>query len=474
MNGDKHFIELWNDYLEGELDESGLAELQSLVQGDDRLLRMAADSYQIHRLLGFNAQNSAPQQDKFTTETMARLPLDDGQFVDGVMQHLVPESPDQVTRARIRRIKPLMAIAAVIALVVSMIVHWPSAEQQIATITGLSGSVQWTGEAGQVTNGLQLGMRLSGGTIEGMTPRSWLELEFDDRSTLTISGTSRLTYSDQGQKRLHLSEGSVSSSVTPQPLGKPMLVYTRSALLEVLGTQFEVETGLSDTRLTVNKGKVRMKRLSDGHAVDVLAQHRAIAGDDRDMLPTSIPDAVNRWQSELHLGPDGANGKWSPGTDSQDATLGAIAFNTPEGTVIHTATFCTIFHDKAPVVLKPDSRFKIRGRVALSNPVYFGVTVRNTDGGFGGRFQIVLPAAAFPSGEDFELDLQLRDFRLDPGLIEMKSRLASNPFNFVVESFWCHTLDKQAGLAVMEAELITPPAMSDSNMKASKDLSMLR
>ncbi len=217
-----------------------------------------------------------------------------------------------------------------------------------------------------------------------------------------------------------------------------------------------------------------MKRLSDGHAVDVPAHYRAIAADDRDMLPTSIPDAVSRWQSELHLGPDGALGKWSPGTDSQDATLGAIAFNTPEGTVIHTATFCTIFHDKAPVVLKPDSHFKIRGRVALSNPVYFGVTVRNTDGGFGGRFQIVLPAAAFPSGEDFELDLQLRDFRLDAGLIEMKNKLASHPFNLVVESFWCHTLDKQAGLAVIEAELITPPAMSDSNMKANKDLSMLR
>jgi len=46
MNSDERFIELWNDYLEGELDESGIAELQALVAGDERLLRMATDIYQ--------------------------------------------------------------------------------------------------------------------------------------------------------------------------------------------------------------------------------------------------------------------------------------------------------------------------------------------------------------------------------------------------------------------------------------------
>ena len=31
MNADERFIELWNDYLEGELDESGIAELSFKV-----------------------------------------------------------------------------------------------------------------------------------------------------------------------------------------------------------------------------------------------------------------------------------------------------------------------------------------------------------------------------------------------------------------------------------------------------------
>jgi hypothetical protein len=35
----------------------------------------------------------------------------------------------------------------------------------------------------------------------------------------------------------------------------------------------------------------------------------------------------------------------------------------------------------------------------------------------------------------------------------MKDKLPSVPFGLVVESVWCHTLDKQAGLEISEVEL---------------------
>ena len=37
MNTDDRFIELWNDFLEGEIDAQGMTELQQLIAADDRL-----------------------------------------------------------------------------------------------------------------------------------------------------------------------------------------------------------------------------------------------------------------------------------------------------------------------------------------------------------------------------------------------------------------------------------------------------
>jgi len=364
-------------------------------------------------------------------------------------------------RTRVAKWPWAVAAAAVVALIANVYLLHPSAEREIAKITGLSGSLQWTGDGGRVFYDLRVGTKLPGGTIEGMVPGSWFELEFNDGSTVTISGNSMLTFSDHGQKKLHLKEGSVSGNVRPQRAGKPMLIYTRSAMLEVLGTQFDVEAGLSATMLNVSEGKVRVKRLSDSSMVDVPAKYRVIAAADREMLPVLVPDSVNRWISQLHLGPDGTQGKWSPKTDAEDAKLRAIPYTTPQGKTIYTAAFGVSRGDKPPVILQPDSRFRVRGHIASTHNVYFGVTVKHAGGEFAGRFQTIRPAVEFQNAQDFEVILQFRDFQLDPSLIEMKNKLPSAPFDLVVESLWCHTLDKQAGLEVTEVELM----LTDSQTK---------
>jgi ferric-dicitrate binding protein FerR (iron transport regulator) len=350
-------------------------------------------------------------------------------------------------------------VAAAIALTTSLYFLRPIAERPVAKVTGLNGSLQWTGNGGRVFHDLSVGAELPGGTVEGMTPGSWFELEFNDGSTITISGNSTLTFSDHGQKKLYLKEGSVSGNVKTQPAGKPMLIYTRSAMLEVLGTQFEVEVGLAATMLNVSEGKVRVKRLSDGNTVDVTAKHRVIAAADREMLPVPAPEAVSRWRSQLHLGPVGTHGKWLPGTDTKEARLGAIPYTIPQGITIYTAAFGVSRGDQPPVVLQPGCRFRVQGHIASTHEVYFGITVRYAGGGFAGRFQTIRPAVEFPSGEDFEVLLHLQDFRPDPLLVEIKDKLPSDPFHLVVESIWCHTLDQQSGLEITDVELL-PPTIS--------------
>jgi hypothetical protein len=370
-------------------------------------------------------------------------------------------------RKRFTRRSWAAAAAAVIVLAASLYFMRPISERPIAKVNGLNGSLQWTGNGGRVFHNLRVGTNLPGGTIEGMVPGSWFELEFNDGSTVTISGNSTLTFSDHGQKKLYLKEGSVSGNVKSQPAGKPMIIYTRSAMLEVLGTQFEIEAGLAATMLNVSEGKVLVKRLSDGKMVDVPAKHRVIAAADQEMLPIPAPDAASRWKSQSNLGPDGTYGKWSPETDTQDAKLGAIPYTIPQKVTIYTAAFVVLRGDKPPVILQPDSVLRVRGHIASRNEVYFGITVRQPEGEFAGRFQTIRPAVEFPGGRDFEVLLKLRDFYLDPSLAEMKGKLPSVPFELVVETFWCHTLDKQAGLEIFEVELL-PSAASELTLPTTK------
>ena len=60
-----------------------------------------------------------------------------------------------------------------------------------------------------------------------------------------------------------------------------MLIHTRTAELEVLGTQLNVEAESATTRLSVNEGRVRLTRLVDGRTAEVTARHQVVATADR-------------------------------------------------------------------------------------------------------------------------------------------------------------------------------------------------
>ena len=444
----KQIKSLIRAYANGVITPDQLEELEQTLRADATVREQFLHELNVHAAL----------EDPASGES---VPTAGGDGSEGLNSLREPNVLFERRNVNMARWPLAAAVAAVVALIATVYLLQPKGEPEIAKITGLSGSLQWTGDGGRVSHDLKVGTELPGGTIEGMDPSSWFELEFNDGSTVTISGSSMLTFSDHGQKKLHLKEGNVSANVRPQLAGQPMLIYTRSAMLEVLGTQFEVEVGLATTMLNVSKGSVRVKRFSDGRTVDVPAKHRVIAAADREMLPVPAPGAVSRWRSQLHLGPVNARGEWSPGTDTQDARLGAIPYTTPQGKTIYTAAFGVSRGDTPPVTLQPASRFRVGGHIASPHKVYFGVTVRHPNGEFAGRFQIIRPAVEFPGGQDFEVILRLGDFRLDPSLIEMKNKLPSVPFDLVVESIWCHTLGEQAGLKIVEVELI-PPGVHES------------
>ena len=152
--------------------------------------------------------------------------------------------------------------------------------------------------------------------------------------------------------------------------------------------------------------------------------------------------------------------KWSPATDAEDANHKTTPFKMTDGPTIDVVTFGLLEDDNPPVVLLPESRLAVTGRLATAHPVYFGITINHPNGDFAGRFVTMRPAEEFQSGKDFQVTLDLRDFQLDDSLAGVKDKLPSEPFHFVVESIWFTTLDTKAGLEITGVELI-PPSSED-------------
>jgi len=336
------------------------------------------------------------------------------------------------------------------------------ADVSIARITGLSGSLIWTGDRGQIVRDVKVGTELAGGTIEGMAPDSWFELRFNDGSTVMISGTSMLTFADAGQKELRLKEGTFSADVVQQPNGRPMLIHTPSTLLKVLGTQFDVEASMASTVLNVTKGKVRMRRLSDGREVDVPEKHRVIAEGSGDLTLQTVSESVNDWKSQLHLWP-GCYGKWLPATEQRAAAQRAIPLVPPgnPGATLYLMGIPVPRSDGPPVVVRSESQFVVRGRLDKPARVYFGIAVSDVNGEFAGKFRGDLggqqPISEPDENGQFEVVYRIRDFTLDPCVRDREEELAVRPDDLVLNGVWAFThTGGPSGLEVSEVELIAP------------------
>jgi len=369
-------------------------------------------------------------------------------------------------------LRPLLAMAAlvVVGLFINFLVQEPAqppvAEKRaevkpIAKIKALSGSLIYTGDRGIVRKDPKEGDSLEGGTIEGMTPDAWFELEFSDGSMVMISGNSMLTFSDDGQKKLRLMEGGFSANVKPQSKGRPMLVQTRTAMFEVLGTRFSVDAEPTAATLTVSEGRVRATRLSDNLSVDVPAKHRVVASQDHELTPKRLPDSISIWESRLERGAKEGNGDWVPAQEGEPAHLRAIPYTISakldkQQRTIYTISTRVSQKDSPSVILKPGSKIRVQGKMDTSHAIWFGVTLRRRDGDFAGHFQIIVPAERFQPGEPFDVTLNPEEYHLDPSLKKWAAGLAKTPFDLKVGSVWCHSLWDSVGLQISKMEILAP------------------
>lgn len=324
-----------------------------------------------------------------------------------------PEQPVvEENKPRWRMSVVVGAMAAAVALLLSLI--WllqNDGERNILTVTQVDGSVRWTGAGGEVRDTLVNGSILPGGSFETVSEDATLVVEFADGTLLTMLGRTTATISDEGQKTVHLRSGSVSADVRPQHPQRPLLIHTPTALLEVLGTRFEVDSDEANTRLAVNEGRVRLTRLMDGRMAEVPAQHEAVAslsGAEMSVMPRRRPEVL--WRADIAAGPAGTQGRWLPAEGEKAARIAAEPVFVPKSSrgpvTIHRVGLTLPWQDRANIHVQPDSRVRLRGHATKSATLEVMLACMKTTGGYAGNWfqqrgisagewQMELPVSAF-------------------------------------------------------------------------------
>ena len=159
-----------------------------------------------------------------------------------------------------------------------------AASRAIAQVVSVDGAATWSGFDGLREVLMVAGEPLAAGCIRLEGATSAAKLQFMDGTLIEAIGDAVVEFEDDGQKHIVLREGTMLVDARPQPSGRPMLVRTTTAELEVVGTEFSVSTDAASTRLGVTEGRVRFKRVVDGSQVDVPANGIATAS-----LTASVP-----------------------------------------------------------------------------------------------------------------------------------------------------------------------------------------
>jgi len=445
-------VNLIESVLQGTASEAQRREL------DARLLADAEDrKLYLHRV---NLHSALRRQFAYDTEGQAPAQFD----LTGTARDSGKTRGGLGTRISRRSWASVAAAAAV--LIAGVYFLRPSPGPQIATITEMNGALQWTGDGGKVVGDLQSGHSLPGGTLESLSADSWAVLTFRDASTVTVSGQSTLTISENQQKEIYLRQGSVSASVVPQPQGRSMLIHTPTARLEVLGTQLNVDVDRTSTALRVNEGRVRATRLADGSVADVRADHQVVVSASRrtGLQVRRRPKSVRSWRSSL---PGGViYGQWIPGDGPAGGALRAAAVLLNPGKkpiTLHLATIRIARCPDPPVVPVAGGRFRIRGRAGASGDVYFGLTMKHVNGGFAGKYVAARKLdLTDKSDRRLEIELPLEEFR------PQEKEFPGSPVGLELVDWWCFTYNQDAGLSIAGVELLPPAPAGVATQPTSK------
>ena len=366
-----------------------------------------------------------------------------------------------------------LGVVAAALLVFTSFVWMNTGNSTIGTVVSLQGPVRWTGPEGIVENDLEVGKSLSGGTLEVLTADAWASFRFHDGSIVTLSGEAEAVLSDRGQKRLQLRHGSMSADVEPQPVASPMIVRTPAAELEVLGTQFNVSARTTDTLLAVNEGLVRFLRSSDGKALDVSAEHRAVASLDPadEFSAEPLGPQATTWQSRLEDDSEVMYGYWKPAlfelgirlkqsvaageiteADALAQYQQAIRLDSQASVWGKPSQIgCLVCldvrnEDGSRVQLTEQSKLRITGRLFSRGNLKMGISAFQSEGGFNDKFSCAITSRGLSLSHEGKFEWVLHASYL-------LSKSGNAPAGSVVHDWWFVTESNTNKFEILKVEI---------------------
>jgi ferric-dicitrate binding protein FerR (iron transport regulator) len=149
-----------------------------------------------------------------------------------------------------------------------------TAPTAIARLDRVAGEVYVLTESGRTAAAAGQELLLGQG-LEAVGAASAAAFTYGDKTRVEASGDTELR---EIGKRVRVVRGAIRSDISKQPVDQPMLFVSAHGEARVLGTSLRLVVDPASTRLEVQEGKVRLKRLSDGKSVDVGAGQFAVAG----------------------------------------------------------------------------------------------------------------------------------------------------------------------------------------------------
>ncbi|MGF1579824.1 MAG: FecR domain-containing protein [Gemmataceae bacterium] len=359
----------------------------------------------------------------------------------------------------------------------------PKSKPEIMKVTELEGNVRWTGDNGEVCLDIVSGEYLTGGSLELLSPDSSVVLQFGDGSTVAIAGEADLTISQLSQRELHLWRGNLSAHVQAQPEDKPMLVHTPAAELEVLGTQFDVMSDYSTTKVIVSEGRVRVKRVTDGSVLEVPAANQTVVSIEAEekLVAVRVKKPTHSWHPNLKK--DHNYGTWVSASYALRIRLGELVrsgkisqeqavdrflaanFSEDEGSlygqpmrmgtprpghnpmIAYLISLAVSEREPCSVVLAKGNTFRIQGKLERPAVVVFGLSTLDTKNGKGTRH---VTRRSLPAGV-FDIQLPVEEFQ---GRRDRNQ--GPSPLGRKVLKWWCFTENREAKLSIMDVDLMAP------------------
>jgi hypothetical protein len=250
---DPQFAALWQSFIDGELDDAQVLELERCLRADPTLAALAGERYVEHRLLSLALR--AEPAGRFAQATLARV-ADAGNDFSRKVQSRITSVATMPARSQTQRLTwSHYAFAASLAAMLALMLAWWStpvpttSTRPVATLV-LADGCSWDGPT------LAPGQRLMNGALR--MRRGTALVRFDGGAEVLLSGTVDLTLESPGSAALQV--GRVTVRASEGAAG--FILRTPVSEVTDLGTEFALSVDHAGaTDLQVIEGEVAWRGL---------------------------------------------------------------------------------------------------------------------------------------------------------------------------------------------------------------------